>query len=480
MPAGHESVFGDTLSMVLAGTVIAPNQQQSPPGITNLGALSLNPTHDVEAGLDIGELASLLVAGGQQIAPSPNGTVNDLQSNPTLTSELQVGSAVAPQKPSLPASLDAGIDNIVPSNNTASLPKVNAAPNQHINSQPFTEPTEENLAAARTLIAEKGTPTPTLSTTTPKAVDVLVPEQVRRQLSQASSAISEQRSVANKLSSSTAPHNHSLTAPYNQELQLEPPRTVAPHVNHAQASDQRLQPSIQQSTLVQQTSDPTAEILSQANHLIQKGQQVNQLHINKDPAVPNLKPVAAAAHHVSVTEIIGSDTSSSNEVFEIYGSEPGRLDTAGGASSKPQVQPAQSPNMQIAIQVARAIPQGVDRFTIHLHPMELGSVDVQLNFAEDGHVSALIVAERPETLDMLQRDSRALERSLANTGLQLENGSLSFSLKQEQGQSGQGFNNSTFQQSRTDIGDATHMSSSDHGPDQEVHVSRQRLLDIRT
>ncbi len=50
----------------------------------------------------------------------------------------------------------------------------------------------------------------------------------------------------------------------------------------------------------------------------------------------------------------------------------------------------------------------------------------------------MIAADRHDTLDVLQRDSRALERALQDAGLRLNDNGLSFSLRQEQRQQGRG------------------------------------------
>ncbi|MDJ0944108.1 MAG: flagellar hook-length control protein FliK [Kiloniellales bacterium] len=91
-------------------------------------------------------------------------------------------------------------------------------------------------------------------------------------------------------------------------------------------------------------------------------------------------------------------------------------------------------NEQVAVQIRRAVAAGNDRISIRLHPAELGRVQVRLEIAEDGHVRALITAERAETLDLMQRDLRGLERALQDAGLKTESGSLSFSLQDQQGE----------------------------------------------
>ena len=50
---------------------------------------------------------------------------------------------------------------------------------------------------------------------------------------------------------------------------------------------------------------------------------------------------------------------------------------------------------------------------------------------QDGSVTTRMVVERAETLDLLQRDARALERALGEAGLDAQEGSLQFSLKDE-------------------------------------------------
>ncbi len=89
---------------------------------------------------------------------------------------------------------------------------------------------------------------------------------------------------------------------------------------------------------------------------------------------------------------------------------------------------------QVAVKLAGTAAGGGDRVTIRLNPEELGKVDVKLELGRDGLVRATISAEKPETLDMLQRDSRALEKALQEAGLKTDQGSLSFDLRGGNGQ----------------------------------------------
>jgi flagellar hook-length control protein FliK len=97
------------------------------------------------------------------------------------------------------------------------------------------------------------------------------------------------------------------------------------------------------------------------------------------------------------------------------------------ATARPN--PAANPAEQIAIQVQRAQVAGQEKVTIKLHPAELGRIEVKLEHSSDGTLRAVLSAERPETLDLLQRDARGLERALQEAGLKTDSGSLNFSLR---------------------------------------------------
>ena len=91
-----------------------------------------------------------------------------------------------------------------------------------------------------------------------------------------------------------------------------------------------------------------------------------------------------------------------------------------------------APVFQIGMQIAKAVPGRIDRLVVQLEPAALGRVEVRLKFQRNDQVSAVIAAERPDTLEALQRDARLLERSLQQAGLRLDSDGLTFSLKREQ------------------------------------------------
>lgn len=85
---------------------------------------------------------------------------------------------------------------------------------------------------------------------------------------------------------------------------------------------------------------------------------------------------------------------------------------------------------QIAFEMSRQAQDGNTRFQIRLDPPELGRIDVKLDIDNNGHVHARLTVEKAETLDLMQRDQRALERALQQAGLDQNKTNLEFSLKQ--------------------------------------------------
>lgn len=106
---------------------------------------------------------------------------------------------------------------------------------------------------------------------------------------------------------------------------------------------------------------------------------------------------------------------------------------------------------QIKVNINKSVKAGMDRVTIQLRPENLGRIEVKMELSQDGKVRALVTAESRETLDLLQRDARGLERALQDAGLRTDSNNLHFELKSEQ-QAGQ--NNKQNGTAANDNGDA--------------------------
>jgi hypothetical protein len=91
---------------------------------------------------------------------------------------------------------------------------------------------------------------------------------------------------------------------------------------------------------------------------------------------------------------------------------------------------------QVAMQIHRAIEDGIDKLTVELKPASLGRVQAEIQFQNDHRVHVVLSADRPATLDALRSDARALERALQDAGLRADAGSLSFRFENGGGQPG--------------------------------------------
>ncbi len=85
---------------------------------------------------------------------------------------------------------------------------------------------------------------------------------------------------------------------------------------------------------------------------------------------------------------------------------------------------------QVVIHLNRGVKNGQSHVTVQLQPGDLGKITVKLDFDREGKVQGTVTADNPKTLDMLQKDSRSLERALQDAGLRADPGSLQFSLRQ--------------------------------------------------
>lgn len=108
---------------------------------------------------------------------------------------------------------------------------------------------------------------------------------------------------------------------------------------------------------------------------------------------------------------------------------PGGLPSAADAAAFARHLPQAGLTDQVSMQLAKGTQEGLDRITIQLKPAHLGKVDVKLDIGHDGRLQAVIVADRADTLDLLQRDARLLERALQDAGFEADSGGLDFQLR---------------------------------------------------
>ena len=83
---------------------------------------------------------------------------------------------------------------------------------------------------------------------------------------------------------------------------------------------------------------------------------------------------------------------------------------------------------------------GIDgsRVRIDLEPADLGRVEVALHLDDSGTAAASFIVDRPETLQLLQRDARAVNDMLSAAGFTVDQGGLDFTLRDPGGRDGGG------------------------------------------
>jgi hypothetical protein len=131
----------------------------------------------------------------------------------------------------------------------------------------------------------------------------------------------------------------------------------------------------------------------------------------REPATAEAKPLPATA---AATAVAATAAASAKTVHAAYQAPPQQLNLP-----------------QVAFEMVRQFQAGNSRFQIRLDPPELGRIDVRMDMDRDGNVMARMTVERSETLDLMQRDQRALERALAQAGLDSARTSLEFSLRHQ-------------------------------------------------
>lgn len=229
---------------------------------------------------------------------------------------------------------------------------------------------------------------------------------------------------------------------------LAAPRPVAPRAPAPQpftAPSLVVPEGVARSSKPEATSEPPAATrLETAEAAAPREPDGTRRSVVLNHAAPEPRPVDADARPTPATPSPAPAAPDSTATQ----APPPALLAAGAAAAARSIHaayqaPLQQVNLpQVAFEVVRQFEAGNSRFQIRLDPAELGRIDVRLDVDKSGAVSARMTVERPETLDLLQRDQRALQQALQQAGLDASRTSLEFSLRQnpfaQQGGTGDG------------------------------------------
>ncbi len=171
-----------------------------------------------------------------------------------------------------------------------------------------------------------------------------------------------------------------------------------------------------------------------AEHIANKGEKNNNTNQQNNAANTNALP--NTQNPLNNGALFGTTSYTDQMAGQMGLSLTGQNSIAQGSTTALVTQSQQAaqahPGTQmVAAQITKAGANGQDtNISLRLDPPDLGRVDISLKFSSDKKVKAVVTAEKPETYQMLQRDTQVLERALQNAGLEAE-GSLSFELAKD-------------------------------------------------
>ncbi len=131
----------------------------------------------------------------------------------------------------------------------------------------------------------------------------------------------------------------------------------------------------------------------------------------------------------------GDDRGESPRLAGAPGTPAAETASSAGPTSEQPATPVRALSEQIALHMARGAKNGLSHLHIALEPDNLGRLDIRLDFHRDGRLAAVIVADSPDTLNLLRREAHSLEESLNAAGFKANADSLSFDLSSNSGRS---------------------------------------------
>lgn len=187
----------------------------------------------------------------------------------------------------------------------------------------------------------------------------------------------------------------------------------------------------------------------------------------------------ADTHTADTPDAASGDAAQSANFVLPQSSDQNSVPTPAATSNAPAAPPTHTLPVfeQVAFNLKQAAQNGSDHIEIQLKPASLGAINVKLDVSHDGRITAVISADRSDTLHMLRQDASGLQQALRDAGLQADSGSLSFNLRgdaqsfaqnQSGPQSGGGGASLTATASTASIGDAQTLRRHDGALDIQV------------
>ncbi|MDF2365914.1 flagellar hook-length control protein FliK [Sneathiella sp.] len=324
---------------------------------------------------------------------------------------------------------------------------------------PIANGSTENPSAEKNVAADTGKkPEPNTNSTNIKNSDA-ASTQVASPVAAAAQTEVKKPAEKNTASASTQTGNEKTVTAPPSEAKATPPSSEALAAVRAEANAKMSEKDVLSSKIAEMLQDGKGKISLTAGKQQQSFQTalasstnlVTANMINNAAANPSVLPGSGGEMDGTVSQTplpmtgnaqaLPSDsvnqTMPTASTGSVQGVEATATNNASQASNAARAAAHMPVAEQVSTQISTAIKEGQDRIKISLHPSELGRVEVKLDIGHDGRVLAVVSVDKQETLDLLQRDARSLERALQDAGFDTGSNSLNFGLSQN-GQDSQG------------------------------------------
>lgn len=154
---------------------------------------------------------------------------------------------------------------------------------------------------------------------------------------------------------------------------------------------------------------------------------------------PQMKAQAAPAADVAAQQPASANPPASTAhgaATDALTAPTGTADTARAPATPPALQSAPSATIQVYARIIERADGRAQRFEVRLDPAELGRVDVRIEIGADRKVHAVLAAHDSAALTDLMKGQRALERALADAGIDLADKGVRFELASDNGRGG--------------------------------------------
>ena len=257
-----------------------------------------------------------------------------------------------------------------------------------------------------------------------------------------------------------------------QTAQTTATKPTTPQAQAQQAVSPQLQIQANAQTAAQQQLAQAAQGAAQ-QQMGQAGQTVNttQATTTQGAGATGMSAVSGAESASSA----GSTAQTASQTQQTQQTQ----DAAKNQAAKPQPHNQRAAVDQVSVQITKALKANADTIRIQMKPASLGRVDVHLELS-DGKVSATVIADSKDTLDMLQRGSKDLARALNSAGLSADSDSLNYSLREQGGNHKQNTGNgNTGSGEQLDFADQTGEDETGVAAHQQQNIISDERVDIR-